>query len=851
MDTLQAIASNTSKLQALLKDSRKDLERIQALQNSLTETLDGLFDATRPNGDGHDVEPPAISAASDQKLWKGFVSLVASGRALGVSAQAEEALRVSRSDVGQPSWTADGKSYARWLAKGVVVLSTAEQPRRRQAQQLLGKSLGIGYANELVEIVTQMMVFDRGLDSEYYELIKALPSWEQRHFLTALITFLELRMSNKSAIIAGTDTTGITNGNAAGTERKRIAGAAALLKDLIRDAQSLQAELMEQLLSRPFTLPLVRASIAALPSDQLRTLMERSWNQFGDKLSIKHKPITQQESNVRLLLLTVGRVHQSNPMDVFVMARSSHHTNAISERLKSSSGRIRWLGMIVGTAISKIIDKGETKMDFGIEDMKTEEALWYIDLVQVEDRVGSTRDLVGSDTMSAMTITPGKPSNRTKTQVPHRNPVPATSKPKIVEVLSDSEEDDGLTPYTKPDSDASDSDEDPTLIDRNKPKAPVYIRDLLNMLADNETYTRQHLALQSATSLIRRKSDFGSELKDLAEELASTLVSMQDTFDSSDFHHLRQSALTALVSAQPKLLGPWAARMFFTADYSISQRATVLTAIGLAGRELAGLGSENTALVRMQQDREADTFPTKRLPTHLRRLYAEEPATSKEVDAISRQIEQTLLRPVATKQKSTPRPRTRILKNDLATIVGESFFFPLTGGWSSFSSPLASDASRSSLKDPTLLALLVKTLTILLTAAGRASAGLSQMVSELWGLLLSLRGRAMAHVPLMEAVLFGFLGMLDMCQGQTTVEKDANVLMETREWVAGVWEKLEGEGGQGMRGLGEVGGVLKGSGDSGGEEVQRCKYLAAGVLVRIQEIGDEYQRVLKGRMGGA
>lgn len=49
-------------------------------------------------------------------------------------------------------------------------------------------------------------------------------------------------------------------------------------------------------------------------------------------------------------------------MNVFMTARSSTHTGAISERLSSSSPKARFLGMVVGTAISQLIDKEGSRM---------------------------------------------------------------------------------------------------------------------------------------------------------------------------------------------------------------------------------------------------------------------------------------------------------------------------------------------------------------------------------------------------------------------------------------------------------------------------------------------------------
>jgi telomere length regulation protein len=118
-------------------------------------------------------------------------------------------------------------------------------------------------------------------------------------------------------------------------------------------------------------------------------------------------------------------------------------------------------------------------MKFDLEEVETDEAQWYLSLTTVEDKVRSLdvlRDPKQSETKKAV--------KKSKSQVPYysrtsqRPPAAGpTSKVIAIEEISDDEdvhmEEDDLLPYEKPDSDASDSEEDPTLIQRGKPTAPV------------------------------------------------------------------------------------------------------------------------------------------------------------------------------------------------------------------------------------------------------------------------------------------------------------------------------------------------------------------------------------------
>lgn len=99
------------------------------------------------------------------------------------------------------------------------------------------------------------------------------------------------------------------------------------------------------------------------------------------------------------------------------------------------------------------------------------------------------------------------------------------------------------------------------------------------------------------------------------------------------------------------------------------------------------------------------------------------------------------------------------------------------------------------------------------------------MTTEFFDLLLSLRART-SDLPVLEALLFSFLTLLDINSNnqRRLADEHAKELLETREWVQMVFEKLGG----------------------GSEEGERVRMLAAGVLMRAGEVVDRYQRLLLG-----
>ncbi|KKY34113.1 putative telomere length regulation protein [Diaporthe ampelina] len=431
----------------------------------------------------------------------------------------------------------------------------------------------------------------------------------------------------------------------------------------------------------------------------------------------------------------------------------------------------------------------------------------------------------------------------------------------IEEVDSDEEDDDDIVPLTKPADDEVDSDDDPETVRRDKPKAPVYIRNLITYLRDTEGYDHQKLALTTAPTLIRRKANFGTEVKEHAEELASLLVGIQDKFDIENFYDLKLQGMIAILVAQPQMMGPWFARTFFGGDYSVAQRASVLTVMGLSAREISGhANSEYTA---------AASFPSQTLPEKMKRLYVEDAAAISDrlaspsslkalppsaLDRISESLTSDFMAPLAadaadsatgpdalklstfksrldqqhnsTTRKSKIKPRVRAIPNTTAQLIAASFFFPLTARFQS-AARSTTGRTRGIVFQPFLLSLYIKTLALLLHAAGPSTLSLPDMTAELWELLLgsSVRAHTVGDLGVTNAVLFALLTLLevngdrmrDICQGMP------REVVETQEWVAQIFCGTRGE--------------------DGGEE-NDVKMLAAGVLMRIREGMDKHRALL-------
>jgi telomere length regulation protein len=509
--------------------------------------------------------------------------------------------------------------------------------------------------------------------------------------------------------------------------------------------------------------------------------------------------------------------------------------------------------MVVGECLSNLVDKTDKKLDFHMDETEADEAKALKALVTIDDKVGPTTTLLRIATTtsgtlpssSLLTAKPKKPAS-----VPRSKPSIIKAKAIIEEVDSEDDEED-LVPYAK-NSDPEDSDEDPTLVQRNKTKPPVYVRDLIAFLRDSDSYDKQKLGLETAPLLIRRKANYGTEVSSHAEELAKLLVGIQDKFELEDFGEMKLRAIVSLIVSQPKTMAPWFARTFFEGDFSLAQRSTLLVALGVSARELGGFHNSGY---------EASTaFPSKKLPEKIEQLYISAsdkqqpppasrlkalPATA--LDTITQSLTSKFLEPIAAeaadtatgpdaiklqtftaryKSKSVKRPRVRAIPNTTAAIISGSFFSPLTAYFQ-----VALRSSKPFVLNPALLGLYLQTLGVIIHSAGPSTLSLPQLTSELWYLLLRVRQHVIGDMAGTKGWFVAMAALLEVNEGdmRKLCETQGREVVETREWASAVFERTRGE--------------------DGGEE-NEVKMLAAGVLIRLGEAIEKYQALLMGDMIG-
>ncbi|KAI6249814.1 DNA replication checkpoint protein tel2 [Erysiphe necator] len=772
-------------------------------------------------------------------IWKEILVKFSNGEIIGICAEAEDLFKNLSKNFNQKCWLSCGRQYSHWLARNILfwarnVPKTSEIDLKCCAD-LFGKSLSLGYPDFIVqEIVTGLLLKKDNLPAHFSKLCANLSSSDQRK-----VTFSVLKLCSTQFLSSN-----FVNEESEWWKKDAlsISAVAALISIMISGNEKIKSHLLTWL-SGNFGagvgegISIRRSVIAAISNDKcfMENLLEKCLKQFGDHLYIRHTPTLQQEAHCQILLLTAGCVHRHSPLRIRIIVKSGANLSLVSNRLASSSNRARFLGMIVGEALSTLVDKDENRMDFKIAEMNNSEAKWYKSLIEVVDSVGTLCFLVSKE--MARNVKKAAILEHEQTIRPMPLKLIEFKNLKIEEADHGGRELDGLDIYSKPDSDPDDSDDDPTLINRKKLSTPVYIRDLITYLRNIDSFDHQRLGLSTAASLIRRKANFGTEASDHAEELATLLVGIQDKYNIENFSDMRLAGMIALVVSFPSEMGKWFSNTFFEGDYSISQRSSILTALGLGAREVGGLGSYKN-IERSNNSADA-LFPSEILPANLEKYYGSQESTL--VDALSYRLERNMITPMVGSladkltgptilkirtfssrmkvEKTRPKPSI----NKLSKIVGESFLFPLIGKFFIHSHSYMV-SKRSIIFQPFLLSHFIKTLALILHAAGPSTPSLSEMTTEFWDLLLGLQVLGINERIVYEAVCFAILNLLELnSERSEMVQAYGHRLLDTQKWVNDIVCRL-------------------GDGD------ERCKMLGVGCMVKIQEIVEKYQKKLSGTL---
>ncbi|XP_053205051.1 telomere length regulation protein TEL2 homolog [Panonychus citri] len=205
----------------------------------------------------------------------------------------------------------------------------------------------------------------------------------------------------------------------------------------------------------------------------------------------------------------------------------------------------------------------------------------------------------------------------------------------------DDDDDDDLVPYDL----SNDVKVDQT-------KKPIYMVDCISGLRDNENADWHEICLKSVIEIIEKNK---SMIEDYAEELAVSLLNLQDTFELPDFVPIRRDAMVKLLTYSPKTVSNYLTGQFYENNLVIERRLLILETLAMASQEIVKSSSNQT---------ENNPMITKMIPNDI--VIAESKWKTIVEDRVMRN----------TKIISKPREKAKNYTNQFIPVAGH-FFFPL------------------------------------------------------------------------------------------------------------------------------------------------------------------------------
>ncbi len=574
-----------------------------------------------------------------------------------------------------------------------------------------------------------------------------------------------------------------------------------IFQDVLKQTISLNNSNMELL---------IISTLSSLSQRLTEKLFHATLKSWSDNLSVKHTPIPFQQSETRILIYFLRYVSKAYLLKNVI--HDSIFLNGISNRLSSTAPVIRTLGMIIAEEITSIANENDNKLSFDIEEQVK---VFKASMAAPLDNLDSL-----SDWRSILDESSNSKNLFTLPVVKERNISPIASE-SILNADSD-DSDDEFQSYAFLENDDEDSDDDPTIARKLKPKVPSYIRDLLSYLMSDD-FDQVELALINGPELIRKKSNFGTEVSFYAQQLTSSIIGLEDKFDIENFNEYKLDWLKSLVYSSPKETIPHIINAFFHNDYSLQQRMIVLSGLTLGIRVLRGFSDNNNTENEYQNHEAVSEFASKLLPAHIHKRFITYNTTHKqigmnEVNAISLSLQRQTLKDTIKdardddalsgpkilrvsrnlelrhqnqqKHQLEPQKRTHFLFKNVSTLI----FYPMITGW--WASGGALNIGKYS---TVLMAHFINTLAIILHASYPSCLELRDMSGELIRIVLSLKSLSFTEEGedggstepiILDSLLTSILVILDIMDSQFIIQTWPHELIELQSWLEQIWSDI-------------------------------------------------------------
>ncbi|XP_035195711.1 telomere length regulation protein TEL2 homolog [Oxyura jamaicensis] len=324
------------------------------------------------------------------------------------------------------------------------------------------------------------------------------------------------------------------------------------------------------LLQYGYTTAVLQNLLGYLALDSLRRpllikVLQELLETWSSSSAVKHSPAEQQEYISKAILICLSHLKEPE-IESCRQELLTSMMEGVKCHLDSSLPQIRRLGMIVAESISSKINTDGPVLKFQYEE---------------DDEARELKSLLVQ--APSFCVVPSVPDDNRSEQadaaLPPASEGTGKSHTAATHVVSDEESDaeldsdDDLTPY--------DMSEDKEL---KKTKAPVYIRDCIEVLTGSEDMDKWEATVKALESLVRKNP---AATREVSVELAKILLHLEEKTCIEGFAELRQRAQVAVLTADPIPVAQYLTSQFYSLNYSLRQRMDILDVLVLAARELS------------------------------------------------------------------------------------------------------------------------------------------------------------------------------------------------------------------------------------------------------------------------
>ncbi|XP_005391619.1 PREDICTED: telomere length regulation protein TEL2 homolog isoform X1 [Chinchilla lanigera] len=348
-----------------------------------------------------------------------------------------------------------------------------------------------------------------------------------------------------------------------------------LLGNLVVKSKKAQFVMTRKLLFLQYqhTISMLQSLLGYLAMDsQRRPLLIQALKElletWGSSSAVRHAPLAQQHYLSAAILVCLAHLGESELQDIRDELLGSMMAG-VKCHLDSSLPAVRRLGMIVAEVLSSRIHREGPPLKFQYE----------------EDEL--SRELLALATpwtAGGSTLEEGGPS-----------PAPVAAEILAKTMDGGVECANGSVPQVGPQGSDSDLDSDDEFIpydmsgdkELKSSKAPLYVRDCIEVLTSSEDMERWEAALRALEGLVCRSPE---ATREVSVELAKVLLHLEERTCVSGFEGLRQKALVAVTVMDPARVAEYLTSQFYALNYSLRQRMDILDVLTLAAQELSRPG---------------------------------------------------------------------------------------------------------------------------------------------------------------------------------------------------------------------------------------------------------------------